>query len=350
MTLTIEAGTIIKGEPGEGSLASALLIARGGKLHALGTAEAPIIMTSVEDNIRIGQLSGSNLDETQNSLWGGLIILGYAPISVDAGMESQIDGIPPSETFGAYGGNDPADNSGTIQYVSVRFGGASIGEGNEINGITFGGVGNGTIVDHIEVVGNKDDGIECFGGTVNINHALVWGQGDDAFDLDQSYSGTIDNFIYIAGEESDHGLEIDGPEGELLATSNNFTMVNGTFKGLASEYADFRDGARGTIMNSYFFNFPGNADVELDDDATSANYAAGELVISGNEINVSHLSSGNTTLESIFADKAEAGDDAAFDAAIAASNSIVTSPTVGATVSEFLGWSLADVKGELSDF
>lgn len=346
-TLTIEPGTIIKGAEGEGTLASALVVARGGKLMAEGTAEQPIIFTSARDNIQSGQIAGTNLDETQVGLWGGLIILGYAPISVETGLTSQIEGIPASDDFGAYGGDDAADNSGIIRYVSVRHGGATIGEGNEINGITFGGVGSGTVVDHIEVIGNQDDGLEWFGGTVNVTNALVWAQGDDAFDIDQAYSGTIDNYIYIAGPDSDHGMEVDGPEGAANATGA-FTLKNGWLKGMASEYADFRDGARGTIENSYFFNFPANADLELDDNASSANYFSGALVIKGNEFNTSHLMDGNRTIEDIAADKADAGDAATFDTQMAADNSLVTEATVGADASVF-GWTYAMSKGAISN-
>ena len=346
-TLTIEPGTIIKGAEGEGTLASALVVARGGRLIADGTFENPIIFTSVRDNIRSGQIAGSNLDETQVGLWGGLIVLGYAPVSVEAGLTSQIEGIPASDDFGVYGGDDPTDDSGVIRYVSVRHGGATIGEGNEINGITFGGVGSGTIVDNIEVVGNQDDGLEWFGGTVNVTNALVWAQGDDAFDIDQGYAGTIDNFIYIAGPDSDHALEIDGPEGADNA-EGRFTMRNGWLKGLFSEYADFRDGARGTIENSYFFNFPSNADIELDDNVSSANYFSNFLVMNGNEINTSHLTDGNRTIEDIASDKSDAGDEAAFDVQMALDNNIVTTPTVGADTSVF-DWTLAMDKGAISN-
>ncbi|MFT6810274.1 MAG: hypothetical protein ACJA01_003517, partial [Saprospiraceae bacterium] len=160
-TLTIEAGTLIKGATGTGANAAALVIARGAKLMALGSAVAPIIFTSILDDIQPGQILSPNLTASNNALWGGLIILGYAPISAGDGDDlAQIEGIVADDLFGRYGGSDVADNSGTIKYISVRHGGAEIGAGNEINGITFGGVGSGTVVDHIEVVANLDDGIE----------------------------------------------------------------------------------------------------------------------------------------------------------------------------------------------
>jgi len=344
-TLSIEPGVVVKGETGEGANASALLIARGAKIMAEGTADAPIIFTTVLDDIEPGEIESPNLDEFDVANWGGLIILGNAPISADA-EAVQIEGIPADDTNGLYGGTNASDNSGVLRYVSVRHGGANIGEGNEINGITLGGVGSGTTIEFVEVVANQDDGIEFFGGTVNVSNALVWAQQDDAFDVDQAYSGTIDNFVYIAGEESDHGLEIDGPEGTATA---GFTMTNGTLKGLAAEIGDFRDGAEGDVSGLYIFGFPdpitseGEGDLELDNDGVSANYAGGKIVFADFEIT---LASG-ATLEKTFVDKADnptsrLGDDiAGFVTEVAEGAN-----TVGADTSVF-GWTFASASGAL---
>jgi len=230
-----------------------------------------------------------------------------------------------------------------IRYISIRHAGALIGEGNEINGLTLGGVGSGTIIEHIEVVGNLDDGIECFGGSVDITNALVWAQGDDAYDLDQSYSGTISNFVYIAGVDSDHGLEIDGPEGDVNA-DGIFTMTNGTLKGLASEYADFRSAAQGNVLNSYWFNFPEGADIELDNQGISDNYFSGLIQITGNELTLLD----GIDLSSVTADKGDPGNDAGFDAQFASENAVVGvgANTVGADTSVF-GWTMASQRGAL---
>jgi hypothetical protein len=364
VTLTIQPGTIVKGEAGTGANASVLVIARGATINAAGTATSPIIFTSLADEIALGQQVGTNLDESSaKGFWGGIIILGAAPTSPKTGATEQIEGIPADVTEGNYGGTDAADNSGVLTYVSIRFGGTLIGEGNEINGLTLGGVGNGTTINHIEVVGNVDDGIECFGGTVNIDHALVMYQGDDAFDIDQAYSGTINNFIYIAGADSDHGLEIDGPEGSENA-SGQFKLQNGSLKGNAvqSEFADFRSGAQGMVDNLYFFGFNSSADVELDDDKTSANYTSGALTLTNLKFNSTAWTldsegapDGGTTTWSlvtdIFVDKSDSGDAAAADAKFTAEgNLLVTVKNGGADKSEFTGWSLADAKGLLSDF
>jgi hypothetical protein len=198
VTLTIQAGTIVKGLPGENTLASALVVARGGKLLAEGTASRPIIFTAEADNIAVGQTAGTNLEKIDNKLWGGVIVLGSAPISAENGdTETNIEGIPVEEGYGLFGGSDEEDNSGVLKYISIRHGGISIGEGNEINGLTLGGVGNQTLIENVEVYATLDDGIECFGGTVNIDNALVFYQGDDGIDLDMNYSGTISNFGVI---------------------------------------------------------------------------------------------------------------------------------------------------------
>ena len=297
-TLNIECGTIIKGSAGTGSLASALVVARGGTLNANGTADCPIIMTSESDNIEVGQTAGTNLGINDRGLWGGLIVLGYAPSSFSGDVsEVQIEGIPANDTFGLYGGNDASDNSGSITYVSIRHGGALIGEDNEINGLTLGGVGNGTVIDNIEVVANTDDGIEFFGGTVNASNLLVWGQGDDGLDIDQAYSGTIDNAVVVLGDVSDHALEIDGPEGSL---NGQFELRNITIIGSQvtedGEYADYRSNAMGYTTNLYAVNFKASSDIEIDNDGVANNYNSGLLSFGTFEIVVPE----GATLESIF--------------------------------------------------
>lgn len=226
VTLTIEAGTIIKGEAGTGANATALLIARGGMLMAEGTAALPIIFTSVADeispaNVAAGNFASPNLDPTVNGLWGGVIVLGRAPISASS-AEVAIEGIPTTDSNGLYGGTNAADNSGVLKYISIRHGGANIGSGNEINGLTLGGVGSGTVIENIEIVSNQDDGIEWFGGTVNVKNVVVWNVGDDALDTDQSWAGTVENFVIV--HPLGHCFELDGPEGSMVA---GHTIKNG---------------------------------------------------------------------------------------------------------------------------
>ena len=243
-TLTIQPGCIIKGEPGSGANGSCLIVAQGAKIYAYGTAAKPIIFTSTADSIKPGQLVSPNLDETFTGLWGGLIICGYAPISATI-SPVQIEGIPVTDVNGLYGGLDSLDNSGVLQYVSIRHGGTNIGQGNEINGLTLGGVGMGTTIDHVEVVANQDDGIEVFGGNVGIRYTLVWNQQDDAFDLDQAYSGFFNHYISVVSNgQHDKALEFDGGEGPWNAS---FNMLNGMVISPDTALFDFRDKATGYI-------------------------------------------------------------------------------------------------------
>ena len=341
--LTIEAGTIIKGKRGNGSLASALIVAQGGKINAVGTATEPIIFTSIDDNIEIGQTAGTNLDETNSGLWGGLIVLGYAPCSFSGDVDVvQIEGIPADDTFGLYGGDNATDNSGVYKYISIRHGGALIGEGNEINGLTLGGVGSGTVIENIEVVANVDDGIEFFGGTVNASNLLVWAQGDDALDIDQAYSGTIDNAVVVLGANSDHAFEIDGPEG---TATGEFTLKNATIVGnavtLNGEYADYRSSAMGRTENIYAYGFKDSSDVELDNDGVATNYNDGLLTFGAWEI---VLPAGVSDVMDIFANKAETVMVSGFGSTASAVTEGAN--TVGATTS-LLSWTYANAKAGL---
>ncbi len=340
-TLTIQPGVVVKGEVGTGSNASALIIARGAKINAVGTATSPIIFTTYADEIEPGQIASPNLEPELSGLWGGLIILGKAKGSFAGDVtEVQIEGIPASDTNGLYGGTDDTDNSGVLKYVSIRHGGANIGEGNEINGLTLGAVGSGTEIENIEIIGNQDDGIEFFGGTVTVKNAIVWNAGDDGLDTDQGFAGTVDNFIVITGPETDHALEIDGPEGSY---SGAHTLKNGTVKGNnVAELGDFRDGARGTFENIYFFGFAdpattdGRGDLSISGDKTIATLADGSLKF----ISLEATLADGVALSTVF--KGGSVDSATQVAAGA--------NTVGADVSAFAGWTWAATAGQLSAF
>lgn len=322
VTLTIEPGVIVKGQAGTGANATALLIARGGKLMAEGTADSPIIFTSVADEIVPGEIASPNLDNSLNGLWGGLLILGSAPISADA-ESVQIEGIPPSDQNGLFGGTNATDNSGVIKYVSIRHGGANIGEGNEINGLTLGGVGSGTIIENVEIVANQDDGIEWFGGTVSVKNAIIWNAGDDAVDTDMSWGGTLDNFIVI--NPGDECFELDGPEGTMEA---GHMLKNG------SVYADGADGLVDLDANSivemtaiYFFGVAAGQDFDLNPTALVASNLQATLPDGG-----------------LVTDFFTLGSDSYVTVVAAGAN------TVGADISKFESWSWASVSGALVDF
>ena len=166
VTLTIPAGTSIYALPAaDGGVAPAIVIEQGGKIAATGTAAAPITMTTVLAESALASTTTVTTDTSSASgslalgetgKWGGLIILGRAPTSAASYASNYIEGI----TGKPYGGTDPTDSSGLLRYVRVWHGGAVVGADNEINGVTFGGVGSGTVVDHCEVAYNADDGFE----------------------------------------------------------------------------------------------------------------------------------------------------------------------------------------------
>jgi hypothetical protein len=322
VTLTIEPGVIVKGQAGTGANATALLIARGGKIMAEGTAEQPIIFTSVADEIQPGQVVSPNLDPDLNGLWGGLLILGNAPISADA-ASVQIEGIPPTDQNGLYGGNDANDNSGVIRYVSIRHGGANIGEGNEINGLTLGGVGAGTTIEYVEVVANQDDGIEWFGGKVNVSNALIWNAGDDAVDTDQSWGGTLDNFIVV--NPGDECFELDGPEG---AMEDRHTLINGTVNAAdADGLVDLDDNSIVTMSNIYFFGVKSGQDFDLNPSGLTASNL--QATLPDGAVVTDYFKAGSEAYVSLVSEGAN---------------------TVGADVTKFQTWSWAAVSGALDGF
>ncbi len=260
-TLTIEPGTVIKGKPGQGENASALIVARGGKIMAQGTKDAPIIFTCESDD-----LNGS-VGLADRGLWGGLIILGKARLNSTPG-ESQIEGIPTNELRGLYGGNDDNDNSGVVTYVSIRHGGTDIGDGNEINGMTLGAVGSGTVIDYIEVLANKDDGIEFFGGTPHVKHFLSVYCADDSFDYDEGFRGYGQFWCAIQDpNEGDRIGEHDGGTDPETGTPYAEPKIyNVTYVGRGADAGKrtvtFRDNAGGHYVNSIFVNQAKGIDIE----------------------------------------------------------------------------------------
>lgn len=269
--LNIEAGTIIQGMAGTGASASALIVARGGRIIADGTASEPIIFTFDGDN--------GNTPATTRGQWGGLIILGNAGLNSAPG-ETQIEGIPTSEPLGLYGvgsgfAQDDMDDSGILRYVSIRHGGTNIGNDNEINGLTLGGVGAGTIIEHVEVIANKDDGIEWFGGTAQGKWLIVAFCGDDGLDYDEGYRGK-NQFVIMHQDANtaDRGGEHDGgtsPEtGTPYATPDfwNVTMIGNPSK----KTITFRDNAGGKYHNSIFSGFGRGIDIEDIEDQEQDSY------------------------------------------------------------------------------
>ena len=300
-TLTIEPGTVIKGRPGQAARASALIVAQGGTIMAEGTAAAPIIFTAEADD-----LEGSVAPDARG-LWGGVIVLGSAPTNNnDVGGIKNIEGIPTDEERGAYGGDNAADNSGMLSYVSIRHGGSVIGANNEINGLTLGGVGSGTTVNNIEVWANLDDGIEFFGGTVNASNLVVAYAGDDGLDADEGYSGNVQNAIVwqtsaTLRSTDPRALELDGGNDvneNAQPYSNpifaNLTLVYDEGENDVDDAFVIRDNSSASIYNSIIVNHDAAAALERrtdldegeDEDRVGGSsydrYIDGTLVLAGN--------------------------------------------------------------------
>lgn len=179
VTLSIEAGAQIKAATG--TFAN-LLVTRGSKIMAMGSAEAPIVFSSDDEGF-----DGAGE-------WGGLILQGYAPHN-ECALNGTVCNIDSEGESGFAGGYDAADDSGTLNYVVVTEGGYEFAPGNEINGISFVAVGSGTTVDYIQVNSNSDDGIEFYGGTVGVKHGVFTGNLDDSVDWDEGFQGNLQHII-----------------------------------------------------------------------------------------------------------------------------------------------------------
>lgn len=260
-TLTIDPGTVIKGKPGEGENASALIIARGGKIIAEGTKDKPIIFTAEADD-----LNGS-VAVLDRGLWGGVIILGHGILNTIPD-KMNIEGIPTTEPRGEYGGTNNNDNSGILKYISIRHGGTNIGADNEINGLTLGGVGNSTTIEYIEVISNNDDGYEWFGGAVECKYLISAYCKDDAFDWDQGFQGKGQFWLAVQHPTLGDRLgELDGADDpEDGMPYGGASVYNATFIGSGldgKKTVTFRANGGGEFYNSIFVNQKKGVDVEM---------------------------------------------------------------------------------------
>jgi len=274
-TLSIEPGTVIMGEK---SSKGTLIVERGGMIMAQGTASKPIVFTSA-------QPAGSRAPGD----WGGIIILGKAPVNLGAG--AKVEGGVERE----YGGDDAADNSGTLQYVRIEYPGIAFGPDNEINGLTLGGIGSGTTIDYVQVSFSGDDSYEWFGGTVNVKHLIAYKNVDDMFDTDNGYTGKLQYLVGIsdpnvADASRSNGFESDNDGDGTTATpitaptysnvslfgplaTNPAAEVNPSFgRGL-----HIRRNNKTKLYNSIVAGWP--VGQLVDDVATQDNAIAGEMLI-----------------------------------------------------------------------
>ncbi len=295
--LTIEPGTTMRGgEDFTNGTVGSLIITRGAKIMANGTKAAPIVFTAEDDD--------GTLTLADNQFWGGLIILGNAIlndadnpiINPGAGIvpEREIEGIPTGNNLAKYGGADDADNSGVLRYVSIRYGGFELSANNEINGLTLGAVGSGTTIEYVEIFNNSDDGIEFFGGTVNLKYIVSAFNEDESFDWDQGYRGKGQFWFAVqkgSGVGSNYGGEHDGgddPQKDFLPLAQP-TIYNATYigSGVGATHgqtnATFRlkDNTGGFYNNSIFTDYKDYA-VRIDDQLTKDRFNAGDLSFDNN--------------------------------------------------------------------
>ena len=273
-TLTIEPGTVIYG----GTTRATLFIQRGAKIIADGTARRPIVFTSAQ---RVGSRAQQD--------WGSLVLLGAAPINVPSGT-AILEGLP-SETAYSYGGTNAADSSGVLRYVRLEFGGFPIATNQEINGLTLGGVGSGTVIDYVQVLHNKDDGFEFFGGTVNAKHLLGVAIADDGLDFDFGYLGSVQFVALIKRVPT--GLSEEGDSNIFTESDNNGNgttdppLTNARVYNVTAVRVSTTGGNHGgVIRRSSAGKFLNNiitgsrlAPITIRDTNTFNNTASGELVI-----------------------------------------------------------------------
>lgn len=288
VTLTIEPGTVIMGDKAS---KGTLVVTRGGKINATGTADKPIIFTSA-------QAAGAR----SQGDWGGVILLGKAPINPTGG-EAKIEGGLTATAGGDekayiwYGGTDANDNSGTLKYVRIEFAGIAYSPDNEINGLTMGGVGAGTTISYVQVYRSGDDAFEWFGGTVNCDHLVATNSWDDDFDTDFGYSGRVQFGVAqrvktTADQSGSNGFESDNDGNgtnntpQTKAMFSNMTIVGPIqTSGNSGINANFQNGAQirrnssMSLMNSIITGFP--VGIYIDDTKgtkTSGNLASMKIM------------------------------------------------------------------------
>lgn len=268
LTLTINPGAVISAIAGADVYVAIL---QGGTIMAEGTSTNPIVFTSASTTPNAGD-------------WGGLILLGKAPINSVTGGDttstSEIGGLP-------YGGSASDDNSGIIKYLRVEYSGGAADASSENNGFSFYGVGNGTTIDYIQAFEGKDDGVEFFGGTVNVSFISVIGAQDDSVDWTEGFTGTLEN-VYVEHRQShDKGIEGDGFNTDIGNNSDPLfwsapTVNNITIKGNGSsnenEAIRLRAGTRALLNNVLISGFAEAFDLDSD----GVDSPTGQGVLDGN--------------------------------------------------------------------
>jgi hypothetical protein len=299
-TLTIEAGTVIASDV-TASGSGALAVTRGARLVCEGTAAEPVIFTSKND---VATWTGGDPKtgtwRAAANEWGNLTIMGNAYIgkynggaptgntaAPNAANYMNMEGLVASgttDTRTRYGGGDDLDNSGSLRYVSLRYGGRVVGLGSELNGLSLGGIGKNTDIDHVEIMNNVDDGIEIWGGTVDLKYVSIWNIGDDSFDIDQGWRGRaqfgliVQGYSVVANSGSgfpDSMIEADGAEFSdaqpvTTAALYNFTLI-GQPLATGRHAIKFRDNCNLQLRNSIVMDCPAEVIRNDNTDGEAAN-------------------------------------------------------------------------------
>ena len=274
-SLTIQAGTILASS---GNVGGSLAVSRGSKIFVQGTQTQPVIMTSSADRATWtgGNPKTGTWREALNE-WGNLTIMGQGYVAENAvagnvpapsasnvaPMEGLVASFPGDPEV-LYGGGNDDDDSGTINFLSIRYGGRVIGLNNELNGLSLGGIGRETDISHVEIMNNVDDGIEIWGGTVNLKYFSIWNIGDDSLDVDQGWRGKAQFGLIVQGFSGnasqgsgvgDNCIEADGAEDSDWQPVTTVTLYNMTVIGQpldGDRGVAYRDNARVQIRNSIF--------------------------------------------------------------------------------------------------
>ena len=269
VTITIPAGTDVKAFDD-----GALIVTRGGKIMAEGTANNPITFSSLDDNFDgIGE-------------WGGVVIQGWAQqfglggTGVCHGGSQTYCNVVGEGDAGFYGGDDDADNSGVFKYVRIAEGGLVAGPDSEINGLTLQGVGHATVVEYVQVHNNQDDGVEWFGGTVNAKYLFLTGNDDDAIDYDQGWRGNVQYAVVLQGANlqvdgnDPRGIEANSSDDEYVPETEgvlaNITLVGGAANDTGDPGMRLRGALTTSIYNTAIIGFESEC-VRIDDADTDGN-------------------------------------------------------------------------------
>ncbi len=274
--LTIEAGTVIIGDK---ATKGTLIVQRGSKLNAIGTAAAPIVFTSAEG---VGSRAPGD--------WGGVVICGKAPNNLTGTVELE------GGYKGFHGGTVTDDNSGTLKYVRIEYGGIPLNPNQEINSLTMGSVGSGTTIEYVQASYGLDDSFEWFGGTVNAKYLIAYKGTDDDFDVDNGFSGNVQFGLgyrdgNLADASGSNGFEVDNnSNGDAATPFTSATFANMSIVGpigTSSSYADnnFQNGAqlrrnnKLKVYNTFITGYPTGLYIDSQKGSAKTNAANGDLVV-----------------------------------------------------------------------